>query len=124
MTAKQVSNELIFKINAEIETSCIDSDISSSKALYMIDFIRPLFEELREYIHKYNFRDNEEEIDFFKNSKPLILSKLIYYNDIIVPKQYIWINITFSEGMRTTSYAIIVAYWIEILCSRPVVIIG
>ena len=82
MTAKQVSNELILKINAEIETSCIDSDISSSKALYMIDFIRPLFEELREYIHKYNFRDNEEEIDFFKNSKPLILSKLIYYNDI------------------------------------------
>ena len=76
MIVKQVSNELILKINAEIETSCIDSDISSSKALYMIDFIRPLFEELREYIHKYNFRDNEEEIDFFKNSKPLILSKL------------------------------------------------
>ena len=82
MIVKQISNELILKINAEIETSCIDSDISSDKALYMIDFIRPLFEELREYIHKYNFRDNEEEIDFFKNSKPLILSKLIYYNDI------------------------------------------
>lgn len=82
MIVKLVSNELILKINAEIETSCIDSDISSDKALYMIDFIRPLFEELREYIHKYNFRDNEEEIDFFKNSKPLILSKLIYYNDI------------------------------------------
>lgn len=82
MTVKQVSDELILKINTEIETFCIDSDISSSKALYMIDFIRPLFEELREYIHKYNFRDNEEEIDFFKNSKPLILSKLIYYNDI------------------------------------------
>ena len=82
MIVKQISNELILKINAEIETFCIDSDISSDKALYMIDFIRPLFEELREYIHKYNFRDNEEEIDFFKNSKPLILSKLIYYNDI------------------------------------------
>lgn len=82
MIVKQISNELILKINAEIETSCIDSDISSDKALYMIDFIRPLFEELREYIHKYNFRDNEEEIDFFKNSKPLILSKSIYYNDI------------------------------------------
>lgn len=82
MIVKQVSNELILKINAEIETSCIDSDISSDKALYMIDFIRPLFEELREYIHNYNFRDNEEEIDFFKYSKPLILSKLIYYNDI------------------------------------------
>lgn len=76
---KEISDEIISKINTEIEISCIDSDVSSNKALYMIDFIRPLFEELREYIHKYNFRDNEEEIDFFKNIKPLILSKLIYY---------------------------------------------
>ena len=82
MIVKQIFNELILKIDAEIETSCIDSDISSDKALYRIDFIRPWFEELREYIHKYNFRDNEEEIDFFKNSKPFIFSKLIYYNDI------------------------------------------
>ena len=79
---KHFSGIITAKINAEIETSCIDNDISSDKALYMINFIRPLFEELREYTHKYNFRDDEEEIYFFKNIKPLILSKLIYYNDI------------------------------------------
>ena len=33
---KQYSNMIIAKINAEIETSCIDSDISSDKALHMI----------------------------------------------------------------------------------------
>lgn len=79
---KHFSGIITAKINAEIETSCIDNDISSDKALHMINFIRPLFEELREYTHKYNFRDDEEEIYFFKNIKPLILSKLIYYNDI------------------------------------------
>ena len=79
---KQFSDEIRTKINAEIEASCIDNDIPSDKALHMINFIRPLFEELREYIHKYSFLNNEEEIDFFKNIKPLILSKLIYYNDI------------------------------------------
>lgn len=79
---KHYSGIITAKINAEIETSCIDNDISSDKALHMINFIRPLFEELREYTHKYNFRDDEEEIHFFKNIKPLILSKLIYYNDI------------------------------------------
>lgn len=79
---KHYSGIITAKINAEIETSCIDNDISSDKALYMINFIRPLFEELREYTHKYDFRDDEEEIFFFKNIKPLILSKLIYYNDI------------------------------------------
>lgn len=79
---KQLSETIISKINSQIEILCIDNDLSSDKALHMIHFIRPLFEELRECIHQYNFRDNEEEIDFFKNSKPLILSKLIYYNDI------------------------------------------
>lgn len=79
---KEISDEMICKINTEIEMSCIDNDVSSDKALHMINLIRPLFEKLREYTHKYNFRDNEEEIDFFKNIKPLALSKLIYYNDI------------------------------------------
>ena len=41
---KQFINEIIIKINTEIETSCMDSDISADKALYMINFIRPLFE--------------------------------------------------------------------------------
>jgi hypothetical protein len=79
---KQFSNEIISKINTEIETSCIDSDISSDKDLHMINFIRPLFEELREFTHQYTFQDANEEISFFKDVKPFILSKLIYFNDI------------------------------------------
>lgn len=79
---KQLSNEIISKINTEIETSCIDSDVSSDKALHMINFIRPLFEELREFIHRYTFQDVNEEISFFKDIKPFILSKLIYFSDI------------------------------------------
>lgn len=79
---KQFSNNIISKINTEIETSCIDSDISSGRALHMINFIRPLFEELREFTHQYTFQDSNEEISFFKDIKPFILSKLIYFNDI------------------------------------------
>lgn len=79
---KQLSDIIITKINTEIESSCIEIDLSSDKALHMINFIRPLFEELREYIHQYKFPNNEDEIYLFKNIKPLILSKLIYYNDI------------------------------------------
>ena len=79
---KQFSDIIIMKINAEIEISCIDGDVSSDKALYMINFIRPLFEELREFIHQYTFRGTNEEIFFFKDIKPFILCKLIYFNDI------------------------------------------
>lgn len=79
---KRFSHIIISKIYAEIETFCIDSDVCSDKALYMINFIRPLFEELREFIHQYTFQDTNEEISFFKDIKPFILSKLIYFNDI------------------------------------------
>lgn len=75
-------NEIVYKINKEIETSYIDYDVSSEKAPHMINFIRPLFEELREFIHQYTFQDANEEILFFKEIKPLILNKLIYFNDI------------------------------------------
>lgn len=60
----------------------MDGDLSSDKALYMIDFIRPLFEELRTFIVKYKFQNKDEEIFFFKHTKPTILSKLLYFNDI------------------------------------------
>ena len=61
---------------------CIDNNHSSDKVLYMINFIKPLFEELREFIHQYTFQDTDEEIEFFKITKPFILSKLIYFNDV------------------------------------------
>lgn len=79
---KYFSNEITSKINAEIEVCCIDSDISSDKALHMMNFIRPLFEELRKFTHQHTFQDANEEIFFFKDTKPFILSKLIYFNDI------------------------------------------
>lgn len=79
---KQFSNTIVHKISTEIEIFCIDNDISSDKALHMINFIRPLFEELREFTHQYTFQDASEEISFFKDIKPFILSKLIYFNDI------------------------------------------
>ena len=79
---KQYSDEIISKLNAEVEPCCVDGDLSSDKALYMINFIRPLFEELRAFTHQYVFHNENEEICFFKETKPTIMSKLIYFNDI------------------------------------------
>ncbi|WP_455672545.1 RteC domain-containing protein, partial [Phocaeicola sp.] len=76
--------DILSKINAGIEASCIDFELSLDKTLQIISFIKSLFEELRTFIHHYTFQSNDEEIDFFKNIKPSILSKLIYFNDIYV----------------------------------------
>lgn len=79
---KQFFNDIIHKINTEIELVCIDSDFSSDKALHMINFIRPLFETSRTFIHQYTFQDYYEEMFFFKEIKPSILSKLIFFSNI------------------------------------------
>lgn len=53
-------------------------------ALHMMRFIQPLGDELRKYILAYQFADETEEISFFKEYKPEVLSKYLYYNKIYV----------------------------------------
>ena len=53
-------------------------------ALYIMRFIQPLYNELRKYILAYQFADETEEISFFKEYKPEVLSKYLYYNKIYV----------------------------------------
>lgn len=38
--------------------------------------------EVKEYVLKNRFKNIDKEIHFFKNQKPVIVSKLIYYNAI------------------------------------------
>ena len=81
---KRAVDKILSQIENEIENKGINEDISIDTALYMVEFIRPLFEELRTFIAKYEFQDKDEEILFFKNIKPAILSKLLYFNHIYV----------------------------------------
>ena len=52
------------------------------EAYQMTLYLQNLLASTKEYIVKNGFKDNWEEINFFRNTKPLILSKLIYYNKI------------------------------------------
>lgn len=81
---KRIVDKILSQIENEIENKGINEDISIDTALCMVEFIRPLFEELRTFIAKYEFQDKDEEILFFKNIKPAILSKLLYFNHIYV----------------------------------------
>jgi hypothetical protein len=62
-----------------IHTSNESSSLTAEKA---IKASIKSFEELKSIFSKYSFVNKEEEIDFFKNLKPQIASKLIYYNEI------------------------------------------
>lgn len=47
-----------------------------------IKLIIPLFEKLKTRLLKHNFENKMEEINFFRESKPKLAAKLIYYNEI------------------------------------------
>ena len=80
----RIVNDILSQIENEMENKGVNEDITIDTALYMVEFIRPLFEKLRTFIAKYEFQDKNEEILFFKHTKPIILSKLFYFNDIYV----------------------------------------
>ena len=53
-----------------------------SQAKQALQYIHVKLKELYKWLKKYIFSSIEEEIHFFKELKPRILSKLIYYNSI------------------------------------------
>ena len=81
---KSYVGKLLFQIQTEINISNSDECIGIDRALHMMRFIRPLCDELRKYTVNYQFRDEAEEIYFFKELKPEVLSKYMYYNKIYV----------------------------------------
>ncbi|MDM1461746.1 RteC domain-containing protein [Myroides odoratimimus] len=65
----------------EIELNLIDSS-SISKAYEMIQFLRLLLIKLKEEILLVGFSNQTDEIHFFKEVKPQVLGKLIFYNKV------------------------------------------
>jgi len=59
-----------------------ECDISTEEALEMVEFIQNLLNVLRIRLLECGFKNEQEEICFFKKMKPQILSKLLYFNKI------------------------------------------
>lgn len=53
--------------------------LSSKQAIQVME---EALNELKEYILSYNFKDDDEEIRFFKQIKPQFLSLLLYHNKV------------------------------------------
>lgn len=53
-----------------------------AKSLEASDALANAFNQLKEFILAYNFKSEEEEIYFFKETKPRLCSRLIYYRKI------------------------------------------
>lgn len=75
-------NETYLKLEATIQELEIEVDYPIKKIETAIRLIIQSLSDLKEFALKNDFKNIEEEIHFFKYQKPLIVSKLIYYNAI------------------------------------------
>lgn len=79
---KYFAEEILAKIDTEIESIGFDNDITIDDALHMIEYIIPLYDQLRKFIIDYTFPSIEDEIYFFKELKPNILGRYLYFNKV------------------------------------------
>lgn len=79
---KQYTHDLLDRINTEIQVLDLEGDDIFKKSLKATSILEKAFNELKVYTSEYSFKNEAEEIQFFKELKPQIFSKLIYYSTI------------------------------------------
>ena len=75
-------NQTLIKLESEIKELEIETDCSIERIEAVIQLIIKCLFDVKKYILKRGFKNVDEEIRFFKYQKPIIVSKLIYYNAI------------------------------------------
>lgn len=79
---RNFAEETLLKIDAEIESIGFNNDITINDALHMVKYIIPLYDQLRKLTVEHIFSSTEEEIYFFKELKPSILGRYLYFNKV------------------------------------------
>ena len=75
-------NDTLNKLETAIGELEIEADCSIQRVEAVIELIIKSLATVKEFVLKKGFRNMEEEIRFFKYQKPVMVSKLIYYNAI------------------------------------------
>ncbi len=75
-------NHIILEIDREEKKISLSATNAIDEAYQMMMYLKEYLLSIREDVIKQGFKNNWEEINFFHNIKPYILSKLIYHNKI------------------------------------------
>ncbi|MFT3903114.1 MAG: RteC domain-containing protein [Niabella sp.] len=75
-------NEILNKLETAINGLEIEVENSLRRIEAIIPVVMQSLSELKAYVLKTGFSNEEEEIRFFKYQKPVIVAKLIYYNAV------------------------------------------
>jgi len=75
-------NSIISEIRIKEEKVSSETKHPIDEAYQMTLYLKEILHSAREYILKIGFKNEAEEIEFFRDIKPQILGKLIYYNKV------------------------------------------
>src|SRR5690606_12599454 len=75
-------NHIISEIQRKENKISVSATNAIDEAYQMLIFLKEYLWSMREVVTKQGFKNQWEEINFFRNIKPYILSKLIYHNKI------------------------------------------
>ena len=75
-------HETYLKLETAIQELKIESDCPIKRIEAVIQLVIQSLSDLKKFVLKNDFKNTEEEIHFFKYQKPIIVSKLIYYNAV------------------------------------------
>lgn len=78
----QYTFNLLNTIKKDVQTIDLEEGTTLNKSLKIIELLKTYFNELKEHISEYTFNSDDEEIQFFKETKPQIFCMLIYYDNI------------------------------------------
>lgn len=79
---KKYIQELSGKTNYEIQVIESEECNIFKKASQIVALLENTFEQLKSFVYKYTFKNEDEEIHFFKEIKPQLFCKLIYYKKV------------------------------------------
>ncbi|MCW2259744.1 MULTISPECIES: RteC domain-containing protein [Sphingobacterium] len=77
-----VLNKIITKIHHQEDKLSSQMMRTADEAFEMTLFLKEMLSIIKARVLQDSFADEQQEIDFFKNIKPQILGKLIYYNKV------------------------------------------
>jgi hypothetical protein len=78
----QYTLNLLDTIKKDVQIIDLEEGTTLNKSLKIIELLKTYFNELKEHISEYTFNSDDEEIQFFKETKPQIFCMLIYYDNI------------------------------------------
>jgi len=75
-------NGLLAQMNVELNKIALESENSFQKAEGSFYVVEAILQKLKDYVQSHDFRDQEEEIAFFKVIKPGFLKELIFFIEV------------------------------------------